>query len=66
MARRPYAFLRLLLPAVFLLLGCPAPVPPVETVTTFGLGGYLTPGSEAHFLAVLPTSIKDEARAGWQ
>ena len=63
MARRPYAFLRLLLPAVFLLLGCPAPVPPVETVTTFGLGGYLTPGSEAHFLAVLPTSIKDEARA---
>lgn len=63
MARRPYFLLRLLLPAVFLLLGCPPPAPPIETVTTFGLGGYLTPGSEAHFLAVLPAGIKGEARA---
>ncbi len=63
MARRPYFLLRLLLPAVFLLLGCPPPAPPMETITTFGLGGYLTPGSEAQFLAVLPESIKDEARA---
>ncbi len=63
MARRPYFLLRFLLPAVFLLLGCPPPAPPVETLTTFGLGGYLTPGSEAHFLAVLPPSIKGDARA---
>ena len=63
MARRPYFLLRLLLPAVFLLLGCPPPAPPMETITTFGLGGYLTPGSEAQFLAVLPDSIKGEARA---
>jgi hypothetical protein len=63
MARRPYFLLRLLLPAVFLLLGCPPPAPPAETIATFGLGAYLTPGSEARFVAVLPDSIQGEARA---
>ncbi len=63
MARRPYFLLRLLLPAVFLLLGCPPPAPPIETFSTFGLGAYLTPGSDAQFLAVLPDSVQGDARA---
>ncbi len=59
-----HLLLRLLLPVVFLLLGCPGPAPASNTIETFGLGQFLSPGGQASFLAILDPSLDPEDRAG--
>lgn len=53
--RSRHLLLRLLLPALFVLLGCPAPAPPQDEIRVFGLGDTLTPGGSADFVAQLVT-----------
>jgi hypothetical protein len=50
MASPRLALLRLLLPAALLILGCPAPQPPPETIALEGLGRTIEPGRELSFL----------------
>jgi uncharacterized protein YfaS (alpha-2-macroglobulin family) len=67
MQHRPSRFLRLLLPLIFLILGCPAPAPPPAApdtgFTILGMVDYLAPGSQASLLVQVHEPYTDVPRA---